>query len=679
MKSYYSQIVLVVAVLVLFSHVQSFVQRLSHPGIIPLSKYRISQLYDAVKSVDSPSATSTSSSSTTEFDIPTLKNIKYRINQIVDPSKIAAIKLRHIMVATKEVADECKSLITSNQASFESLAQSLSMCEMTRSHGGESGWISLDKLASDASAVEDSQSIVPVEIINSAIYQNKGDIFIIKSRRKSLGKVTEDDNFIDAWHVVQVIDIETKLSPSLIKKKRDNFLAVKGSTSITSTVEGDQEKLLTYYMETMGCQMNVADSERMQAQLSYLGYKPSNDSSSANILVLNTCSVRDHAEQKVYSYIGPYAARKRRGDDLAIIVAGCVAQQEGETLARRFPEVDIIMGPQYANRLGELLTHVADGGDQVVATEPIYQMEDNVLSQRSSDIVAFVNVIYGCNERCTFCVVPTTRGVEQSRTKEAIVEEIQGLVQQGYREVTLLGQNIDAWGRDMNPKQKFADLLAAVGEVEGLDRIRFLTNHPRYMTERVIEVVANNKKFMPCFNIPFQSGDDEVLKNMRRGYTQQRYLEIVKSIRKHVPHAAITADVIVGFPGETEEQFQNTLQLMEAVKFDQVYFRAYSPRPNTPAGDWPSQLSEEVKQDRLQRVKRMENTHAYEQCKRFIGTTQEVLVEDVNMKNPSQVMGRNPHSKLVYFEGNISELRGKMVMVEITAAKIHTLTGKLVQ
>ena len=238
-------------------------------------------------------------------------------------------------------------------------------------------------------------------------------------------------------------------------------------------------------------------------------------------------------------------------------------------LARRFPELDIVMGPQYANRISELLEAVADG-HQVVATEPVYQMEDEVLPRRKSDVTAWVNVIYGCNERCTYCVVPNTRGVEQSRTLEAIVGEIAQLVALGYREVTLLGQNVDSWGRDMTPKQKFADLLTAAGNVPGIERVRFLTSHPKYMSERVIAAVASTPTLMPCFNIPFQSGDDDVLRSMRRGYTRQRFLDIVHSIRAVLPDAAITTDCIVGFPGETEEQFLRTLSFMEEVKFEQV-------------------------------------------------------------------------------------------------------------
>lgn len=367
-----------------------------------------------------------------DFDIPTLKNVKFRINQIIEPSNIIAIKIRHIAVTSKEIAEECKILITSNQVSFESLAEKLSLCEETKHKGGESSWIPISS---------DITTTIPIELINKAIYMNKGDMLITQSY--TINAITNTQEIL--WHVLQLLDVEMKLSTSTVKRKRENFQKLK-NWSLGSKSDS-QNNIMSYYMETMGCQMNVADSERMQAQLTNLGYIATNQSSNANIVILNTCSVRDHAEQKVYSYIGPHALRKRKGEDVSIIVAGCVAQQEGEVLAKRFPEVDIIMGPQYANRLGDLMESVITHGEQVIATEPIYQMEDSLKSQRSSDITAFVNVIYGCNEHCTFCVVPTTRGVEQSRTKEAIIQEIEELVKDGYQEVTLLGQNVDAWGR----------------------------------------------------------------------------------------------------------------------------------------------------------------------------------------------------------------------------------------
>lgn len=380
-----------------------------------------------------------------EFDIPTLKNVKYRINQIIEPSKIAAIKLRHISVATQDLAQECKTLIISGASTFEKLAESLSMCTETKFKGGESSWLSMTP-GKDKNGESTSLNFgpIPPELVNTAMYMNKGDIVVVRCLPADELDGSESSR-PETWHVVQLIDVEMKLSISTIKRRRENFLSLKGVSATSPNAAKGGE--MTYFMDTMGCQMNVADSERMEAQLTHLGFKPTNDSSIANIVVLNTCSVRDHAEQKVYSYIGPHALRKRKGEDVSIVVAGCVAQQEGEVLARRFPEVDIVMGPQYANRLGELIESVAGGGEQIVATEPIYQMEDTLKSQRSSDISAFVNVIYGCNERCTFCVVPTTRGVEQSRTKEAVVEEIRDLARQGFREVTLLGQNVDAWGR----------------------------------------------------------------------------------------------------------------------------------------------------------------------------------------------------------------------------------------
>lgn len=265
---------------------------------------------------------------------------------------------------------------------------------------------------------------------------------------------------------------------------------------------------------------------------------------------------------KVYSHLGPYTMRKRRGDPMAIVVAGCVAQQEAEKLLLRVPEIDLVLGPQYANRIGDLLVDVMNG-NQIVATEPIHIMEDVTKPRRDSKVTAWVNIIFGCNEHCTYCVVPATRGVEQSRTKESIVEEVEGLVRDGYREVTLLGQNIDAWGRDMSPKQKFADLLKLVSNVPGLARLRFATSHPRYMSPRVIRAVKENPVCAPVFHVPFQSGDNDILQvgcrnyiycyvdfyvgffinqAMRRGYTQEKYMSIVQQIRDEFGEdAAITS------------------------------------------------------------------------------------------------------------------------------------------
>ena len=436
-----------------------------------------------------------------------------------------------------------------------------------------------------------------------------------------------------------------------------------------------------YHITTFGCQMNKADSERMAGILEDLGFQWSEDANEADLILYNTCTIRDNAEQKVYSYLGRQAKRKQTQPDLTLVVAGCVAQQEGEQLLRRVPEVDLIIGPQHANRLGDLLQQVFDGS-QVVATEPIHIMEDITKPRRDSNITAWVNVIYGCNERCTYCVVPGVRGVEQSRTPAAIRAEMEQLGQQGYKEITLLGQNIDAYGRDLpgvtasgRHLHNFTDLLYYIHDVAGIERLRFATSHPRYFTERLIKACQELPKVCEHFHIPFQSGDNDILKAMKRGYTQEKYRQIIANIRDLMPDAAISADAIVGFPGETEAQFENTLKLVDEIGFDQLNTAAYSPRPGTPAAIWDNQLSEQVKSDRLQRLNHLVATKAAERSQRYLGRIEEILVEEVNPKDASQVMGRTRGNRLTFFTGNIEELRGTFVKVKITEVRPFSLTG----
>lgn len=429
--------------------------------------------------------------------------------------------------------------------------------------------------------------------------------------------------------------------------------------------------------------MNKADSERMAGVLEDMGFLWSEDPNHADLILYNTCTIRDNAEQKVYSYLGRQAKRKHEQPDLTLVVAGCVAQQEGEALLRRVPELDLVMGPQHANRLKDLLEQVLDG-NQVVATEPVHIIEDITKPRRDSSVTAWVNVIYGCNERCTYCVVPNVRGTEQSRTPEAIRAEIEQIAQQGYKEVTLLGQNIDAYGRDLpgttpegRHKYTLTDLLYYVHDVPGIERIRFATSHPRYFTERLIRACAELPKVCEHFHIPFQSGDNEVLKRMARGYTHEKYRRIIDTIRGYMPDASISADAIVGFPGETEAQFENTLKIVEDIGFDLLNTAAYSPRPGTPAAVWEEQLSEEVKSDRLQRLNHLVSIKAAERSQRYQGRIEEVLVEDQNIKDPTQVMGRTQGNRLTFFKGNIAELKGKLVKVKITEVRAFSLTGEI--
>lgn len=442
------------------------------------------------------------------------------------------------------------------------------------------------------------------------------------------------------------------------------------------------DKKRLYNITTFGCQMNKADSERMAGILDDMGFQFTEDPNQADIIVYNTCTIRDNAEQKVYSYLGRQAKRKQTQPDLTLVVAGCVAQQEGEQLLRRVPELDLVMGPQHANRLDSLLEQVF-AGSQVVATDPIHIYEDITKPRRESRISAWVNIIYGCNERCSYCVVPSVRGVEQSRTPEAIKAEIEQLARQGYKEITLLGQNIDAYGRDLPGTTEtgrhlhtLTDLLYYIHDVEGIERIRFATSHPRYFTERLIKACYELPKVCEHFHIPFQSGDNDILKAMKRGYTHERYRSIIAKIREYMPMAAISADAIVGFPGETEEQFQHTLDLVEDIGFDQLNTAAYSPRPNTPAALWENQIDEQEKCDRLQRLNHLVAIKAGERSLRYLNQIEEVLVEDINPKDNTQVMGRTGGNRLTFFEGNLEEMKGQIIPVKITEARAFSLTGR---
>ena len=441
----------------------------------------------------------------------------------------------------------------------------------------------------------------------------------------------------------------------------------------------------SYWITTFGCQMNKADSERMAGILESMGYQEANAELDADLVLYNTCTIRDNAEQKVYSYLGRQAIRKRTNPNLTLVVAGCVAQQEGESLLRRVPELDLVMGPQHANRLETLLTQVQTG-QQVVATEDHHILEDLTTARRDSSTCAWVNVIYGCNERCTYCVVPSVRGKEQSRLPDSIVLEMEGLAARGFKEITLLGQNIDAYGRDLpgitaegRRQHTLTDLLHQVHDVEGIERLRFATSHPRYFTERLIDACADLPKVCEHFHIPFQSGDNELLKAMARGYTVERYRRIIDRIRKRMPDAAISADVIVAFPGETDAQYRRTLALIEEIGFDQVNTAAYSPRPNTPAADWNNQLSEEVKVARLQEINALVESTAKERNARYAGRIEQVLAEGMNPKDPSQLMGRTRSNRLTFFSAEspngITHRAGDLVDVRIDQVRPFSLTG----
>lgn len=636
--------------------------------------------------------------------------------------------VRHVMFETEDMADLGLStylkgsggdggVIAVGSDPFGALAKDLSACLASRDVGGKVGWVNNPTNAADDLEGDKNASTKVNEAISDLLPSDIIDkIFASRPKGGDVLKLQSDDT--DMWHLVRIDDIMTVYQPnssstqyvrpqSPLPNTKETFFAnqAKGTNRVITTraklkgggtmpkspqiirpnddgitKESERRTAQTYHIATTGCQMNVADSERLSGVLeNNLNLKLTDVSSKADVVVLNTCSIRDHAEQKVYDALGPHAARKRRGEPVAIVVAGCVAQQEGESLLRRVPEIDLVMGPQYTGRLSDLLEGVGRG-HQIVATDPTLITEDLSQPVRGHATRAWVNVIHGCNEHCTYCVVPGVRGVEQSRSMESILQECLSLAEAGYKEITLLGQNIDAYGRDMVPKRNFADLLHYINEnipPHSIERIRYVTSHPRYFSDRVIDAVADLDKVCECFHMPFQAGDDEVLRNMRRGYTFASYMKIINKIRVKAPDASICGDVIVGFPGETDEAFERTLDLMTAVKFDNLNTFAYSPRPNTEAALWQDQVPEEVKAERLQRVQRLATEHALERSERYVGKLVEVLVEERNPRNVGQVMGRTRQGRQVFFDGDITEHLGKLMEVEITEARPWSLTGKI--
>lgn len=565
--------------------------------------------------------------------------------------KIEAIRLTHCRVISEELATIVYDKVRKKQSTLEDMAFMVSTLDDTRVNRGDTGWYYLD----GGNTFELDEDLVKLAV---------------KARPGALQKV----RIGDVWEVYVVSDVRHGVSASMLGRRRGGF-AVNGN--MKRNMKKPKIDSDSYYIETFGCQMNASDSERMGAELERHGYHSTDKPKESSIYILNTCALRDHAEQKVYSYLGPQAQRKWDApEEVTLMVTGCVAQQEGEKLLARVPEVDIVMGPQYANRIGEVLNEFKERQAQVVAVDPIHIQEDISRPKRGSKVTAWVNVIYGCLERCTYCVVPNTRGLEQSRSIEGIVGEVEDLATEGYKEVVLLGQNVDAYGRDLYPKVTLSDLLRRVHEVEGIERIRFTTGHPRYISDNLIETVYELPKVMEHFHIPPQSGDTQVLREMKRGYTRERYIAIAKRIRQKIPDASICADMIVGFPGETEEAFQNSVSMADEVVFDANMVRAYSARPNTQAGLRVDQVEEAVKMERLHVMNRKMREQAEQRSRRYMGRVVEVLVEGCNEKREGEMMGRERTNRVVFFEGSM-EVVGKVVEVEVDECYAFSLRGRL--
>ena len=434
------------------------------------------------------------------------------------------------------------------------------------------------------------------------------------------------------------------------------------------------------FIKTFGCQMNEYDSDKMADVLGAAqGYESTDDPEQADLILFNTCSVREKAQEKVFSDLGRYKHLKERG--VLIGVGGCVASQEGEEIIKRAPYVDVVFGPQTLHRLPELLNaRAAKHKPQVDISFPEIEKFDHLPPARVEGSSAFVSIMEGCSKYCSYCVVPYTRGEEVSRPFEDVLIEVAGLADQGVKEVTLLGQNVNAYLGKMGDTAEIADfalLLEYVAEIPGIERIRYTTSHPNEFTQRLVDVYARLPKLVNHLHLPVQHGSDRILMAMKRGYTAMEYKSTIRKLRAIRPEMAMSSDFIVGFPGETEEDFQKMMKLIHDVRFDNSFSFIFSPRPGTPAANLHDDTPHEVKLRRLQELQAVINNNIKDISDERVGTVQRLLVEGLSKRDGSELMGRTECNRVVNFPGN-ERLIGQMIDVKITEARTFTLRGEVV-
>jgi tRNA-2-methylthio-N6-dimethylallyladenosine synthase len=434
----------------------------------------------------------------------------------------------------------------------------------------------------------------------------------------------------------------------------------------------------TYYIETYGCQMNDHDSEKMAALLEEIGMTSVPSAAAADVVIINTCSIREKAQHKVYSALGKLKPLKIDNPSMVTIVAGCVAQQEKEKLLRRAPHLDLVMGTHSIGKLPELIREIRQNRRRVVCTEFMSDAESLHLHaprKGKSPVRSYVTVMQGCSNFCAYCVVPFTRGPELSRSPEEIVEEVRGLVGHGVKEVTLLGQNVNAYGLDLSGGHSFPDLLTQLDAIPELARIRFTTSHPKDFGQRLASAMADLESVCPHIHLPLQSGSDRVLQAMNRGYTYGQYLDKIRLLRAKLPGVAITTDLIVGFPGETDHEFQQTAAALEEIRYDQIFSFKYSPRPGTAARGLPDQIADAVKAERLARLHVLQEAITGEYHRAAEGTVEEVLIEGFKPES-GQPFGRTGTNKIVNLEPADHVKEGDLVRVLILRGLKHSLLGR---
>lgn len=439
-----------------------------------------------------------------------------------------------------------------------------------------------------------------------------------------------------------------------------------------------------YFMKTYGCQMNERDSEIMAGQLDQLGYQPSSTDREADLIIINTCAVRGSAEEHAFGYIGQLRQLKEERPEVTLAVAGCMAQEPGTIawLTKHAPQVDLVFGTHNLHQLPELLAQAQASDEMVVDVwKSAGEVVEHLPSHRKDGVKAFVNIIYGCDKFCTYCIVPFTRGKERSRELEPIVAEVQALADEGFQDITVLGQNVNSYGHDLEPKRDLADLLERLETIDGVRWLRYTTSHPRDFSQKLIDTIAASKKITHHVHLPVQAGSNPILKRMNRKYTKESYLDLIERVKEKIPDASLTTDIIVGFPGETEQDFGETLDLVRQVRYDAAFTFLYSPREKTPAARWEGRdpVPNPVKKDRLNRLMEIQYQISWEANQQLVGREEIVLVEGVSKKNDRVWACRTQSNKVVLIDRMAGEdIIDRFVPVRITGAKTFYLTGQQV-
>ena len=431
---------------------------------------------------------------------------------------------------------------------------------------------------------------------------------------------------------------------------------------------------------TYGCQMNVNESAKMKQILQTMGYEIVDDIDDSDLVFLNTCTVREGAAVKVYGKLGDLKRLKEKKNGKMIIgVTGCLAQEVRDEFIKKTPYVDLVLGNQNIGRIPDIIERLEKGEDvHVVMVEDEDELPQRVDADFGDDIVASISITYGCNNYCTFCIVPYVRGMERSVPLHEIVQDVKKYTEKGYKEILFLGQNVNSYGSDLaDETDNFAKLLRESAKIEGDFWIKYVSPHPKDFTDEVIEAIAYNSKIARMLHLPLQSGSTKILNAMNRGYTKEEFITLAKKIKEKIPDIGLTTDIIVGFPGETDEDFQDTMDVVNEVGFENAFMFMYSKRSGTPAATMEEQVDEQVKSERLQQLMRLQNYKAKEESQKYLGKTVKVLVEGPSRKNPEMLTGRTSTHKIVLFKSDRTDLKGKFVHTRIYEAKTWTLYGEL--